>query len=123
MSKMIASTLSVFVTALVMSSGVALAAEPGDKVTFTIDKWRKPGSNNAGLVDITVNNANDFAIGAIRLRCDYVVKAGGKKIEAEQNMPLTLKANNKKTFKKTKFPFIDTATADGACKLVSATKM
>ena len=119
MSKMIASALAV----LVLAGSMALAEGPGDKVTFTIDMWRKPGSNNAGLVDITVNNANDFDISAIRLRCDYMVKAGGKKIEAEQNIPLKLKANTKKTFKKTKFPYIDTAAADGNCKLVSATKM
>ena len=119
MSKIIASTLA----ALVLGCGAAWAEGPADKVTFSIDMWRKPGSNNAGLVDITVNNGNDFAIGAIRLRCDYMAKAGGKKIEAEQNIPLTLKANTKKTFKKTKFPYIDTAAADGTCKLVSATKM
>ena len=53
--------------------------------------WRKPGSNNAGLVDITVDNKNDFPIGSIRVRCDYVAKAGGKKIEVEQNIPLKLK--------------------------------
>ncbi len=119
MSK-ITSTLWAFL--ILMATG-AHAAEPGDKVTFTIDMWRKPGSNNAGLVDITVDNKNDFAISGIRLRCDYMAKVGGKKIEAEQNVPLTLKANTKKTFKKTKFPYIDTAAADGACKLVSATKM
>ena len=118
MSRLIASTLAV----LVLTSGVALAEGPADKVTFTIDMWRKPGSNNAGLVDITVDNKNDFPISVIRVRCDYVVKTGGKKIEAEQNIPLKLKASTKKTFKKTKFPYIDTATADGACKLVSASK-
>jgi hypothetical protein len=118
MSRLIASTLAV----LVLTGGVALAEGPADKVTFTIDMWRKPGSNNAGLVDITVNNANDFAISSIRVRCDYVAKAGGKKIEVEQNIPLKLKANTKKTFKKTKFAYIDTAAADGACKLMSASK-
>ena len=119
MSKIVASTLAI----LVLTGSLARAEGPGDKVSFTIDMWRKPGSNNPGLVDITVNNANDFAISGIRMRCDYVVKAGGRKIEAEQNIPLKLKANTKKTFKKTKFPYIDTAAADGACKLVSATKM
>ena len=118
MSRLIAST----VAALVLGCSIASAEGPADKVTFTIDMWRKPGSNNAGLVDITVDNKNDFAISSIRVRCDYVVKAGGKKIEAEQNIPLKLKATTKKTFKKEKFPYIDIAAADGACKLVSASK-
>ena len=119
MSRLIASTLA----ALVLGCSIASAEGPADKVTFTIDMWRKPGSNNAGLVDITVDNKNGFAMTGIRVRCDYVVKAGGKKIEAEQNIPLKLKANTKKTFKKTKFPYIDIAAADGACKLVSASKL
>jgi hypothetical protein len=119
MSKLIASSLA----ALVLGCSMAWAEGPVDKVTFTIDMWRKPGSNNAGLVDITVNNGNDFAISSIRLRCDYMAKAGGKKIEAEQTIPLKLAANAKKTFKKSKFPYIDTAAADGTCKLLDATKM
>src|SRR5258708_527035 len=81
MSKTIASTLA----ALVLGCSIAWAEGPADKVTFAIDMWRKPGSNNAGLIDITVNNANDFAIGGIRLRCDYMAKVGGKKIEAQAN--------------------------------------
>ncbi len=118
MSKIVVSAVASFV----LGCTIAHAQDAGNKVTFTIDQWRKPGSNNAGLIDITVNNANDFAISGIRLRCDYMAKTGGKKIEAEQNILLKLAANTKKTFKKTKFPFIDTAVADGACKLLSATK-
>ena len=117
MSKIIVSTLAVFA----LGCCVAHAQDASGKVTFTIDQWRKPGSNNASLIDITVDNKNDFAISGIRLRCDYMAKTG-KKIEAEQNIPLKLAANAKKAFKKTKFPFIDTAAADGSCKLVSATK-
>ena len=118
MSRLIASTLA----ALVLGCSIASAEGPADKVAFTIDMWRKPGSNNAGLVDITVDNKNDFAISGIRVRCDYVMKAGGKKIEVQQNIPLKLKANTKKTYKKEKFAYIDTAAADGACKLISASK-
>ncbi|MBI3699065.1 MAG: hypothetical protein HY242_01285 [Afipia sp.] len=114
MSKIVVSTLAAFA----MSCCIAHAQDTSGKVTFTIDQWRKPGSNNAGLIDITVNNANDKAITAIRLRCDYMAKTG-KKVEAEQTIPLKLAANAKKTFKKTKFPYIDTSAADGACKIVS----
>ena len=120
MTRNIAFTLCLTLATFVVATPVRAADH--DKVTFTIDQWRKPGSNNAGLIDITVDNKNDFALSAIRLRCDYTVKAGGKKIEAEQTVPLKLKANTKKTFKKTKFPFIDTAAADGSCKIISATK-
>lgn len=122
MSKTIASALCASLAALIMAGSVASAADH-DKVTFTIDKWRKAGSNNIGTADITIDNGNDFAISGIRVRCDYVVKAGGKKIETEQTVAIKLKAKTKKTFKRTKFPYIEVSEADGACKILGATKM
>ncbi len=118
MSKIIASTLA----ALVLGCSVASAEGPGDKVMFVIEQWRKPGSNNIGTADVTIDNGNDFAIKDIRVRCDYAVKATGKKIETNQNVAVTVKAKTKKTFKKTKFPYIDQDAAQGSCKVQSAEK-
>ena len=50
-------------------------------------------------------------------------KVGGRKIETEQNIPVTVKAKSKKTFKKTKFAYIDTGAAEGSCKVRSATQI
>lgn len=119
MSRMAASLLA----ALMLTGGLALAAEPGDKVTFTIDQWRKPGSNNIGTADITINNDNDFAVKDVRVQCHYTVKATGKKIETSQTVAVTVKPKTKQTFKKTKFPFIDQQAAEGTCNLVSADKV
>lgn len=116
-------TLVVPAMAAVMLIGAASfagAAEPGDKVNVSIDKWRKPGSNNIGTADVTITNGNDFAVKDIRVRCDYMAKDGGRKIETEQNIATTVKAKSTKMLRKTKFPFIDTASADGACKVRSA---
>ena len=118
MSKIIASTLA----ALVLGCSVASAEGPGDKVMFVIELWRKPGSNNIGTADVVIDNGNDFAIKDIRVRCDYAVKATGKKIETTQNVAVTVKAKTKQTFKKTKFPFIDQQTSEGSCKVQSAEK-
>ena len=85
MSKIIASTLAV----LVLGCSVASAEGPGDKVMFVIELWRKPGSNNIGTADVVIDNGNDFAIKDIRVRCDYAVKATGKKIETTQNVAVT----------------------------------
>jgi maltose-binding protein MalE len=101
----------------------ARATEPADNVTVTIDRWRKPGSNNIGTADITINNSNNFAVKDIKVRCNYVVKAGGKKIETEQNITVTVKPKSKMSFKKTKFPFIDVQAAEGSCKVLGATQI
>ncbi len=118
MTKIFASTLA----ALVLGCSVASAEGTADKVTFVIDLWRKAGSNNIGTADVTIDNRNDFAIKDIRVRCDYAMKATGKKIETTQNVAVTVKAKTKKTFKKTKFPYIDQDTAQGSCKIQSAEK-
>lgn len=111
-----AATAAVFVAA-------ARADEIGDKVTVTIEKWRKPASNNIGTADITIANDNDFAVRDIRVRCDYVAKSGGRKIETEQNIAVRVKARARQLFKKTKFPFIDVAGADGGCKVIGASQI
>jgi Zn-dependent alcohol dehydrogenase len=98
----------------------AFAAEPGDKVKISIEKWRKPGTNNIGTADITVTNDNDFAVKDIRVKCDYMSKTGGRKIETDQRLALTVKAKTTKLFRKTKFPFIDTEAAEGSCKITGA---
>jgi hypothetical protein len=105
---------------LIGAAPCAGAAEPADRVSVAIDKWRKPGSNNIGTADITITNDNDFAVKDIRVRCDYMAKTGGRKIETEQNIAVTVKAKSTKVLRKTRFPFIDTAETDGACKVRSA---
>jgi len=104
------------------ATGIANAAEPGDKVKISIEKWRKPGSNNIGTADITVTNDNDFAVKDIRVKCDYMSKTGGRKIETDQRLALTVKPKTTKLFKKTKFPFINQEAATGACKVTGATQ-
>lgn len=121
-------SMSSAIAVAVFLSGVSVghsvnAAEPGDKVAVTIERWRKPGSNNIGTADVTISNDNDFAVKDIRVKCDYVAKVGGRKIETEQNIAVTVKANSKKKFKKTKFAYIDTDAAEGSCKVRSATQI
>jgi hypothetical protein len=120
-------SISAVIAIAVLFSGLSIghsvsAAEPGDKVTVNIERWRKPGSNNIGTADLTITNDNDFAVKDIRVKCDYMSKVGERKIETEQSIPVTVKAKTVKKFKKTKFAFIDTEKADGACKVRSATQ-
>ncbi|EKS35704.1 hypothetical protein [Afipia clevelandensis] len=106
--------------AILFSTAAASAAGPGDKVKITIEKWRKPGTNNVGTADISVTNDNDFTVKDIRVGCDYMSKTGGRKIETDQRLSVTVKAKTTKLFKKVKFPYIDQETAAGSCKVESA---
>jgi len=110
------------IATILLGTSLASAAEPGDKVKISIEKWRKPGTNNIGTADITVTNDNDFAVKDIRVKCDYMSKTGGRKIETDQKLALTVKAKTTKLFKKTKFPFIDQEAATGGCKVSGATQ-
>lgn len=119
MRMVIASALA---AGLLGASAPAFAADPGDNVKIVIEKWRKPGTNNIGTADIRVTNDNDFAVKDVRVKCDYMSKTGGRKIETDQRLALTVKAKTTKLFKKTKFPFIDQDAAEGACKITGAVK-
>lgn len=112
--------LSAAAAIFLSATGIVFAADPGDNVKISIEKWRKPGSNNAGTADISVTNDNDFAVKDIRVKCDYMSKTGGRKIETDQKLALTVKAKTTKLFKKTKFPFIDQDTSEGSCKVTGA---
>ena len=114
--------MSAIAAIFLSATSPAFAAEPGDKIKISIEKWRKPGSNNIGTADITVTNDNDFAVKDIRVKCDYMSKTGGRKIETDQRLALTVKAKTSKLFKKTKFPFIDQEAAEGSCKVSGATQ-
>lgn len=100
----------------------AIAAEPIDNVTMTINRWREPGSNNIGTADMTLTNKNAFAVGSIKVKCHYVTKDTDRTIETAQTLPMTLKPNSTKKFRKVRFAYIDTDTADGACKIESIAK-
>jgi hypothetical protein len=100
----------------------AVAAEPIDNVTMTITRWREPGSNNIGTADMTLSNKNAFAVGSIKVKCHYVTKDTDRTIETTQTLPMTLKANSTKKFRKVRFAYIDVDTAEGACKIDSVAK-
>jgi hypothetical protein len=97
------------------------AAEPIDNVTMTINRWRQPGSNNIGTADMTLTNKNAFAVGSIRVKCHYVTK-DERTIETTQTLPMTLKPNSTRKFRKVRFAYIDVKNAEGSCKIESVAK-
>ncbi|WP_458760167.1 hypothetical protein ACSVBT_05035 [Afipia sp. TerB] len=113
------STLAAFAVLFAMASAVcASAAEPIDNVSMTITRWREPGSNNIGTADMTLTNKNAFAVGSIRVKCHYVTK-DERTIETTQTLPMILKPNSTRKFRKVRFAYIDTDSAEGACKIES----
>lgn len=116
-------TISAFaVLSAIMVTTCAAAAEPGDNVKMTIERWREPGSNNIGTADLILTNHNAFAVSGIKVKCHYVVKETGRTIETMQTLPMTLKPNSTRKFRKVRFAYIDVDAADGSCKIVSLAK-
>jgi hypothetical protein len=101
-------------------TGTAMAADAGDNVKIEIERWRKPGSNNIGTADINITNDNTFAVKDIRVECHYAGKDGGRMINTEQTLAVTVKAKSSEKFKKLKFGYIDTSEAQGSCKVTTA---
>jgi len=109
--------------ALLLAGTAAAIADPADAVKVTKQVWKKPGRNNAGIADITINNDNPFAVKNIRIRCVFTTASTGKVTEIQQTVPGPLKAKTEQTFKKVSFGFIDTEEAEGACQVVAATQI
>lgn len=110
------------VLSVIAGPSCAIAAEPIDNVTMAISRWREPGSNNIGTADMTLTNKNAFAVGNIRVKCHYVTKDTDRTIETAQTLPMTLKPNSSKKYRKVRFAYIDTDAAEGACKIESVAK-
>lgn len=116
-------TLSAFaVLSAIVGPACAMAVEPIDNVTMTINRWREPGSNNIGTADMTLTNKNAFAVGSIKVKCHYVTNDTDRTIETTQTLPMTLKPNSTKKFRKVRFAYIDVSAAKGACKIDSVAK-
>lgn len=110
------------ILSVIAGSSLAMAAEPADNVTMTINRWREPGSNNIGTADMTLTNKNAFAVGNIKVKCHYVTKDTDRTIETAQTLPMTLKPNSSKKFRKVRFVYIDVDAAEGACKIESVAR-
>jgi hypothetical protein len=106
---------------VIAAPACASAAGPIDNVTMTINRWRQPGSNNIGTADMTLTNKNAFAVGSIRVKCHYVTK-DERTIETTQTLPMTLKPNSTRKFRKVRFAYIDVKNAEGSCKIESVAK-
>jgi len=109
--------------ACLLAGVTAAAADPADAVKVTKQVWKKPGRNNIGIADITINNDNPFAVKNIKIKCVFTTAASGKVTEIQQTVPGPLKARTEQTFKKVSFGFIDTQEAEGACQVVAATQI
>lgn len=108
---------------LSLVAGVAAAAEPADAVKVVKEVWKKPGRNNIGIADITINNGNPFAVKNIRIRCVFTTVATGKVTELQQTLTGPVKAGTEQTFRKVSFGFVDTQKAEGGCRVESATQL
>jgi hypothetical protein len=116
----------------ILCSGAMVAAALGVGVAGAVDQvtgikvvgqvFKKGGYNTAGIADITIANDNDFAVKDLKIRCVFTDRKTGKVSEIQQSIPATVPAKGQQTFKKVRFAFVDTRTADGACEVTGATR-
>ncbi|UTD26294.1 hypothetical protein [Bradyrhizobium sp. WD16] len=102
--------------------GAALAADQVTGLKVVGQVFKKGGYNTAGIADITIANDNDFAVKDLKVRCVFTDRKSGKVTEIQQSIPASVPAKAQQTFKKVRFAFVDTQTADGACEVTGASR-
>lgn len=112
----------ILVAAAVVGLHPADAAESATGIKVVGQVFKEGPSNTAGIADITIANDNDFAVKDLKIRCVFTDRKTGKLSEIQQSIPATLPANSQHTFKKVRFAFVDTRTADGSCTVTAATR-
>jgi hypothetical protein len=86
------------------AEGAALLRErnrnPADRLTMKAMTWSLSGFKNVGIVNVTIENANDFPVKDIGIRCNFSGKSRTQLSTNDHRIFDTIPAKAKKTSKK-----------------------
>ena len=113
-------------------SEAALAAEnaryeatrdPSTRMSMPNMTWSTGGFGSIGIVTVTIDNANDFAVKDIGIECRFSGKSGTLLTTATHRIYDTIQAKSKRTFKEVNVGFINSQSARGGCNVETARRL
>jgi hypothetical protein len=109
------------------AEGAALLRErnrnPADRLTIRGMTWSLAGFKNVGLVNVTIENSNDFPIKDVGIRCQFSGKSGTQLSSKNHIIFDTIPAKTKKAFKEVNVGFIDSQSATASCNVETAGRL
>jgi roadblock/LC7 domain-containing protein len=109
------------------AEGAALLRErnrnPADRMTIKGMTWSLGGFKNVGVVSVTIENSNDFAVKDFGIRCQFSGKSGTQLSANNHIIFDTIPAKTKKAFKEVNVGFIDSQSATASCNVETAGRL
>jgi len=106
------------------AEGAALLRErnrnPADRLTMKGMTWSLSGFKNVGIVNVTIENSNDFAVKDVGIRCYFSGKSGTQLSANSHTIFDTIPPKSKKAFKEVNVGFIDSQSATASCNVETA---
>jgi hypothetical protein len=96
---------------------------PADRLTMTAMTWSIGGFKNVGIVNVTIENANDFPVKDVSIRCNFNGKSGTQLSTNDHKIFDTIPAKAKKTFKDVNVGLINSQSAGANCSIDSAQRL
>lgn len=96
---------------------------PVDRVTLPAMNWKIGGFGSVGLVSVTVENGNDYAIKDIGINCTFSGKSGTELSSPSRVIFDTVKAKSKRIFKEFNIGLINHQSARARCEVISASRL
>jgi hypothetical protein len=106
------------------AEGAALLRErnrnPADRLSLKGMTWSLGGFKNVGIVNLTIENSNDFAVKDVSVRCYFNGKSGTQLSANSHTIFDTIPAKSKKAFKEVNVGLIDSQSAKANCNVETA---
>jgi hypothetical protein len=109
------------------AEGEALLRErnrnPSDKLAMKAMTWSLGGFKNVGIVNVTIDNTNDFAVKDVGIRCYFSGKSGTQLSAISHTIYDSIPAKTKKAFKEVNIGLIDSQSAQARCNVETAGRL
>jgi hypothetical protein len=105
------------------SSAAPAGAAPVNGLRISSQSWRRGGLGSKALVNFTLRNDNDYAVGDIGLLCAFTRADGSPVTERRQTIRDTVKMKSRKTFARMHVGFINVNASRAKCTLLSASRV
>ena len=109
------------------AEGEALLRErnrnPADRLTMKAMTWSLGGFKSVGIVNVSIENSNDFAVKDIGIRCYFSGKSGTQLSVSNHTIFDSIPAKTKKAFRDVNVGFVDSQSAKASCNVETAGRL
>lgn len=96
---------------------------PADRLAMKAMTWSLGGFKNVGVVNVTIENANDFAVKDVGIRCYFSGKSGTELSARSHTIFDSIPAKAKKAFNEVNVGLVNSQSAQARCNIETAGRL